>query len=247
MASEYDKYATVKQVETGIWLIQQKIKTSNRMLGRAISHCLDIVESTTPEFDPCAIIYTTDHPRIFSAGLDFSNFNDHPEDVQSFLLETNRVMARILSLGIPTIAAINGDCYAAGCMMSHVMDFRIMRPDHGRWCVSEILYGLHVPPGMSSVLQVKIDSPTYVKACFYAHKFTPQECLESKIIDRLSTSGKDLVKEAIEWARELSEKGRNRKAYSAIKQVMYEKQIETCYYRSSIGYQFDAKPLSQKL
>merc|ERR1712151_520273 len=119
-------------------------------------------------------------------------------------------MARILGLGIPTIAAINGDCYAAGCMATHCMDFRIVRPDHGRWCVSEILYGLHVPPGMTSVLQAKLDSQTYVRACFYAHKFTPQECLKHKIVDKLSQSKDSLIKEAVVWAKELAEKGKHR-------------------------------------
>ena len=120
--------------------------------------------------------------------------------------------------------------------MNH--DFRIMRPDRGNWCVSELDYGLHIVNGMTRVLSQKLDAQTYVKA-FYAHKFTPQECLKHKIVDKLSQSNETLLKEAIEFAREISPKGAPRKAYGAIKRVMYEDAIEQNYFKSARGYNWN--------
>ena len=79
------KYFTAKQVEEGIWVITCHVKTVSREYCRALNYCLDLVEETTPEGDPCAIITISDHPRIYNAGLDFSNFEQHPEDATSFL------------------------------------------------------------------------------------------------------------------------------------------------------------------
>jgi enoyl-CoA hydratase/carnithine racemase len=156
-----NKYASVKMLEEGIWLMTTHAKTMSLSLCRAIMSCLDEVDATE---GPCCLITTGGHEKIYSAGLDFGTFTYHPEDVQNFLIEYSRCCARFMSLGYPTIAAINGHCFAAGCMVSHVQDFRIMRPDAGVWCVSEINYGLNITPGMTSILKAKLDSPTYLKA-----------------------------------------------------------------------------------
>ena len=235
---EAKKYWIAEEVEKGIWVLTCQVKTVSRESTRALNFCLDHVENTTPEDEPCAIITTTNHPRIYNAGLDFSNFEQHKEEATSFLQEISRSSARFLGLGIPTIAAINGECYAAGCAMSMGHDFRIMRPDRGKWCVSELDYGLHIVNGMTKVLSQKLDAQTYVKA-YYAHKFTPQECLKHKIVDKLSESSETLMKEAIDFARTIYKKGASRKAYAAIKRVMYEDAIEANYYKSAYGYNWN--------
>jgi hypothetical protein len=60
-------------------------------------------------------------------------------------------------------------------------------------------------------------------------------------VDRLSREGK-LMEDALAFAKEVYSKGQHRRAYQAIKETMYEEQINTCYYKSSAGYKFDAKP-----
>jgi enoyl-CoA hydratase/carnithine racemase len=83
---------------------------------------------------------------------------------------------------------------------------------------------------MNNHIMQKIGDFWHKKLALLGHKFEPKESLEAKIVDRLVPSDL-LITEAVKMAREIKEKGRHRKAYKAIKEVLYEKVIEDCLYR----------------
>ena len=89
----------------------------------------------------------------------------------------------MLQTGFPTIAAINGHCYAAGLFFAMAHDFRIQRNDFGQCCLSEINLGIPIPPGMNSHIQAKIGDFNYKKLALLGKKFEPKESLEAKIVD----------------------------------------------------------------
>jgi len=136
------KYATLDKVNEEVYLLNIKQKVFSIPFSRALHFYLDELEKTD---GPLCLVTTADHPKIFSAGFDFKVFVGHKQDVIGRLQEFARILARFLSLGFPTICAISGECYASGFMFALSHDFRFMRNDHGKICLSEINNGMPIP------------------------------------------------------------------------------------------------------
>lgn len=208
-------------------------KTFSIEMFRAINHHLDFLEFETD--GPLCLITTSNHDKIFSAGLNFETFKGQVDDVHNRVMESCRTTARMLELPFPSIAAINGECYAAGYFFACAHDFRIMRNDHGKICLSEINLGMVIPPGMNAVVQKKIPHHALVKTALLGYKWPPKEALESHLVDKIVPK-EDLMNECLKMAREVKIKAKNRKAYGEIKKVIYEDTINFSLYKSVVRY-----------
>ena len=51
---------------------------------------------------------------------------------------------------------LNGNAYAAGLFLALSHDYRVMNQDFGNLCVSEIKFGMSIPPGMNAISLKKI-------------------------------------------------------------------------------------------
>ena len=178
---------------------------------------------------PCCLMTLCNNPKIYSVGMDFRIFKGNKWEDQSVFLEVNRLNARFLALPFPTIALINGHCFAAGLIFAMTHDFRIMRDDFGYCCLSEISVGMSIPRGTNNIVQAKIDFNIHIKLALFGHKFTPKEALDGKILDKL-VKNENLINEGIKLGKCLAPKAQNRKAFKAIKEVMYENEIACAMY-----------------
>lgn len=234
MAGEKKPECKLEKIEDGIYLITMLDVTFSLELIRSFHDKLNELEELCPE-GPLCLILTSNQKKIFSGGLHFTFFaNPHPDDTHNKLHEYNRLNGRILSLGFPTIAAINGHCFAAGQMTAMACDFRIQREDLGDCCLSEINLGINIPPGMNNHIMQKIGDFYHKKLALLGYRFKPKESLEACLVDKLVPVDK-LMEEAIKLAREKQDKGAHRIAYSNIKKVTYEKAIDDCLYRGVNG------------
>ena len=82
----------------------------------SINSCLDEVEKHS---GPTGLILASKHPKIFSAGMDlkFIMKNGVKSGV-AIAMAAMKVTGRLLSLGVPTVAAINGHVIAAGLALA---------------------------------------------------------------------------------------------------------------------------------
>ncbi|MFT6392394.1 MAG: enoyl-CoA hydratase/carnithine racemase, partial [Ilumatobacter sp.] len=105
----------------------------------ALNGALDQVEDAYSTGEQVALV-TTGTGKFFSNGIDLDwMFGDEPKDVPAFLQSMMEMWARVMSLPIPTVAAINGHAFAGGAMFSQAHDHVLMRSDRGFWCVNEAL------------------------------------------------------------------------------------------------------------
>jgi len=150
------------------------------------------------------IVGRRDQDKFFSNGLDFEKVRHDP----NFFPETfNPLLARLLLFPIPTIAAINGHCYAGGFMLSLACDYRIMTDGTKRnaWlCMNEVHFGAVWPLSFAAILRAKLgDHRLQRKIALEGHRFVPSEALADGIVDHLVTGDTTTV---ITKAEEVADK-----------------------------------------
>eukprot|EP00744_Colponema_vietnamica_P013711 GILI01019233.1.p1 GENE.GILI01019233.1~~GILI01019233.1.p1 ORF type:complete len:242 (-),score=52.63 GILI01019233.1:933-1658(-) len=220
-----DEILTLEKKD-GIFLLTLK-KADNRFnpdFFKAIHAALDEVEKSE---GATALITQSTNPKIFSNGLDVQWIATHADQAGNILIEFQRMLARFLSLNVPSIACINGHAFAGGCMLALVHDYRVMRSGRGFLCINEIDIGLGLCPGMNAVVQCKMAPHVYRDAVFRAKRFTAEEALKCNLIDVIADE-KDLLAKTWELAKQVAPKGEDRLVYSILKKEAYRNTIDLC-------------------
>jgi len=150
-----------------------------------LNEAIDRVEATAvgDSREQVALV-TTATGKIFSNGIDLDwMMGDYADDIPGFIRDMQQVWARVMSLPIPTVAAINGHAFAGGAMFSLAHDRVVMRKDRGFWCVNEVLLQLPFTPGMQALLVERLPGATARKAMLTAHRFGGREAVAAGIAD----------------------------------------------------------------
>lgn len=148
---------------------------------------LDQIEAST---DP-AVLVTTGTGKFFSNGLDLQWLEAHPGEMGSYVGSVQQVLARVLTLPIPTVAAVNGHAFGAGAMLAMAHDFRVMRTDRGFLCFPEV--DIHIPftPGMAALIQCKVSAKTAVESMTTGRRYGGGDALAAELVD--ATAAEDEV------------------------------------------------------
>ena len=118
------------------------------------------------------------------------------EDVVS----VHELFARMLSLPVITVAALQGHTFAAGAMFSLAHDFRVMRADRGYWCLPEADINIPFTPGMSALIQSRLAPQTAYEAMLTARRYGGSDAAAVGVVDQ--PVGEDAVRStAVEIAR----------------------------------------------
>ncbi len=167
--------------------------------------------------DPAPLVTTADG-KIWSNGLDLEWLQANPAEFQSYISDAQHLLARMLELPVPTVAAVQGHCFAAGAMLSLCHDQRVMRSDRGWWCLPEIDINLPFTPGMNELVTTRLTPAAANLAMTTAHRFGGEAAHEAGIVDHLADEG-EVLPTALEIARGLT--GKNPDVLGQIKATMY--------------------------
>lgn len=121
---------------------------------------------------------------FFSNGLDLSYLMKIPNPHQ-FLIETYQPMiARFLSIGLPTVAFLDGHAFAGGLVLALAADYRIA-PESSKalFSMNELLIRAAIPAGMLGVLRAKLKDPSILRECILARRWNVSDALNDGIID----------------------------------------------------------------
>ena len=147
---------------------------------------------------PHALV-TTARGKIWSNGLDLEWLGDNPEQFAPYGLRVQALFARVLTVPYVTVAALQGHTFAAGAMLSLAHDLRVMRADRGFWCLPEADISIPFTPGMSALIQARLNPPTAHEAMVTARRFGGEEAYERKIVDH-ATPEPDVLSTAVTLA-----------------------------------------------
>ncbi|KAI3748705.1 hypothetical protein L6452_11973 [Arctium lappa] len=175
-------------------------------------------ETTTP-----SALITTAQGKFFSNGYDLAWSQSDPE--RHILMSSKlRLLVRdLISLPMPTIAAVSGHASASGFILAQAHDYVLMRKDRGFLYMSEMDIKLVVPDWFVKLLKNRIGSPAALRdIVLRADKVTAEAAVAKGIIYSAHDSAEETVKAAVRLGEELVMRkwdghvyGRNRKVLLA--------------------------------
>ena len=181
---------------------------------RAVSAHLDEVAGAD---GPRALV-TTATGKFWSNGLDLAWMGEHPDEAGPFVDEVHALLARVLSLPVPAVAACQGHVFAAGAMLALAHDARVMRGDRGFFCLPEVDISIPFTPGMGALIQARLAPQTAHEAMTTGRRYGGVDAAAAGIVDEAVPEGQ-VLSAAVERARPLA--GKAGPTLGAIKEQMY--------------------------
>lgn len=196
--------------------------TENRFHPSWVEEVTALLDKVGAATGPRALV-TTATGKFFSNGLDLEWLEDHQDQRADYLDSVEALYARILSLPVVTVAAVQGHAYAAGAMLTLAHDLRVMRADRGFWCLPEADIGIPFTDGMSSLVRERLDRQVAHRAMVTSERFGGVGAAASGVVDR-AVDEQDVLPTAVDLAA--AQTGKAGDTLATIKARMYAPLLE---------------------
>ncbi|KAL0423878.1 UNVERIFIED_CONTAM: Enoyl-CoA delta isomerase 1, peroxisomal [Sesamum radiatum] len=194
----------------------------NPTLIDSIRAALNRAKSESESMGSTALI-TTAEGKFFSNGYDLSWALSDPDPVRAQALERPKVMSKklrllvadLISLPMPTIAAVTGHASAAGFILALSHDYLLMRKDRGFLYVSELDIKHKIPHWFMSIMKSKIASPkVWRDVVLEAAKIPAATGVEWGIVDSAHENAEETVEAAVRQGMDLVRRKWDGKVYA---------------------------------
>ncbi|WP_062994105.1 enoyl-CoA hydratase-related protein [Nocardia mikamii] len=145
----------------------------------AIHAKLDEVEAAE---GPAALV-TVATGKFFSNGLDTDWLFGNMDKMHWYLDRVHTVFSRLLTFGMPTVAALNGHAFGAGAMLATSHDFRVMRSDRGYWCLPEVHLGMPFTVAMNALVTERLANQVALEAMTTGRRYGAADAIAAGIVD----------------------------------------------------------------
>ena len=179
-----------------------------------MNDALDAIEAN----EDAAAVVSAGEGKFYCYGFDLEYIQGLGADAESFLNRSRMLMARIMTLGLPTVAALNGHAFGAGAMLALVHDQRVARSDRGWFCFPEVDLGLRLHPFMMAFTVARLGDAVALEALTAGRRYDGNECVDAGIAAR-SVAENELLESAIELAT--TRAGKPRENVAQMKRDMY--------------------------
>ncbi len=156
--------------------------------------------------------------KFFTNGLDLDWVLANPDGFVPYAARVQAMLASVLTLPVPTVAAVNGHAFGAGAMLALACDFRVMRADRGFWCLPEADIRIPFTEGMSALIQAKLTPQAAMASMTTGHRFGGEEAAAYGIVDAVAPA-EALAAVAADRVRGLA--GKDRTTLGTIKSRMF--------------------------
>jgi enoyl-CoA hydratase/carnithine racemase len=145
----------------------------------AVWERLDEVASSS---EPAALV-TTGSGKFYSNGLDLEWLGANAGELGAYISWVHALFEKVLTLPVPTVAALNGHAFGAGAIVAMAHDYRVMREDRGYFCFPEV--DIHIPftPGMAALVMSKVTPRTAVDAMTTGRRFDGPGAVAAGLVD----------------------------------------------------------------
>lgn len=163
-------------------------------------------------------LVTTATGKFYSNGLDLDWLAANGERTGWYVGQVQTLLARVLTLPVPTVAAIVGHAFGAGAMLATAHDFRVMRADRGFFCFPEADIRIPFTPGMAALIQAKLTPQAAVASMTTGRRFGGPDAQAYGIVDAVAPEDA-VTADALALVRPLA--GKDPGTLGAIKTTMF--------------------------
>lgn len=156
--------------------------------------------------------------KFWSNGLDLDWLSKNGDKFPEYAAAVHELLARMVELPVPTVAALQGHTFAAGAMLALAHDFRVMRADRGFFCLPEVDINIPFSAGMAALIQSRLQPQVAHEAMTTGRRYGGSEAIASALVDATAADG-EVLKVAVERAAALAAKAAP--VLGAIKTEMY--------------------------
>lgn len=177
---------------------------------------LDAVDAASA--GPSGLVLTA-RGKFFSNGLDVATLMQlEPEAMKQFNRDLVRAFGRLVTLPIPTAAAVNGHAFAGGAVLALTCDWRVVRADRGWICMSEVDAKVPIGAGAMAMLRAKLPAATVRDAVLTAKRYAADDAIAAGWADAKAPEA-GLVAAALDIVRPLADKDRG--IYRSLKRTLW--------------------------
>ncbi|HLV71679.1 MAG TPA: enoyl-CoA hydratase-related protein [Vulgatibacteraceae bacterium] len=171
---------------------------------------------------PAALV-TVGTGKFYSNGLDLDWLGANRDRFEDYLGRVHGLYARLLSLPMPTAAAVNGHAFAGGAMLALAHDFAVMRTGRGYFCLPEVDLGMSFTPGMSALIRARLPRRTAHEAMITGRRYTAEEAVAAGIVQRTAAE-EEVLPAAVAWAASMA--GKNGESVGKIRRELYRETLD---------------------
>jgi enoyl-CoA hydratase/carnithine racemase len=181
---------------------------------------LDAINAQLDELETVGAqgLVTTARGKFYTNGLDLDWLAAHADQMQSYVARVQAMLARVLTLPMPTAAAVTGHAFGAGAMLAMAHDVRVMRADRGFFCFPEVDIRIPFTDGMAALIQAKLTPHAAVASMTTGRRFGGVEAAELGIVDATAAESA-VTAAATDLLRPLA--GKDPGTLGAIKRTMF--------------------------
>ncbi|CAN6446269.1 unnamed protein product [Victoria cruziana] len=218
-----------------IWILELGGDEEHRLSPHVLDSINAAIDRVRSESSSGSALVTTSTGKFFSNGFDLAWARSGPasptsaDDRLKFMVEKHRsIITSLVSLPIPTIAAVTGHAAAGGFMLALAHDYIVMRRDRGFLYMSELDIGMTFTEYMMALIRAKSPSPAVLRdIVLRSRRFTAGEALDAGIIQASAADSGEAVAEAVRLAEDLAGRGWDGKTYASIRMSAFPELAES--------------------
>src|SRR4051812_37017470 len=189
----------------------------NRFTPAWIAELRGLLDTVAAAPAPRALV-TTATGKFWSNGLDLDWVGEHPDEMDGYVGDVQALLAAVLTLPVPTVAAVQGHAFAAGAMLALAHDWRVMRADRGFFCLPEVDILIPFTPGMEALIRTKLTPSAAVEAMTTGRRYGGGDALAAGLVTAVAGET-DVVPSAMDLFQPLA--GKDPKTLGTIKARMF--------------------------
>eukprot|EP00434_Breviolum_minutum_P012745 symbB.v1.2.011234.t1/scaffold751.1/size165343/5 len=186
----------------------------NPSLIKQVNKSLDAAEESGAQ----ALLVTGDG-RFFCNGMDLQYITANASQSTQIQTDAEKLMRRILTLGMPTVAALNGHITAGGAMLGLSFDKRLMVADSkSLFFIPGIDIGLVYSAGMTELMKSKMPFSMWNDVLCMGKRYHSDELKKYGVVEA-TPSADALFDTALELAKSLRSKGKDEKTRDTMRGI----------------------------
>lgn len=157
--------------------------------------------------------------RFFCNGMDLQYISANMSQAMAIQTDAEKLMRRVLTLGMPTVAALNGHTAAGGAMLALAFDKRLMTAEsQSVFFIPGIDLGLAYSTGMTELMKAKMPLAMWNDVLCMGKRFQSEELLKHGVVEARPPAA-DLFDSAMELATSLKSKGKDEKTRDTLHKI----------------------------